>query len=119
MKPVTVDMLKAHLMVASFTAMGAEVLVCLALLVLPVSQHALSSTPFQVLAFAVIASGVVVTRQLAHAAFELAIRDHHAIPASRVTAMVPPVALASDCPRLWLVILHLRFTGRPFVLAKY
>lgn len=116
MKPATVDMLRAHLLVASLTAMGAEVLACLALLVLPVSQSAFSSTPFRLLAVAVILSGVIVTRQFAHAAFELALQGHFATVANRRSR---PVAIAVDCPRRWLVILHLRLTGRAFVLAGH
>ncbi|EIF31079.1 hypothetical protein BCh11DRAFT_06595 [Burkholderia sp. Ch1-1] len=115
MKPVTVDMLRAHLLVASLTAMGTEVLVCLGLLLLPVSQHAFNSTPFRLLAIAVIVSGVIVTRQFAHAAFELAREGHYATGAGRPAR---PFAIASNCPRRWLVILHLRLTGRPFVLAE-
>jgi hypothetical protein len=96
--------------------MGAEVLACLALLVLPVSQHALSSMPFQLLAVAVIVSGVIVTRQFAHAAFQLALQGHYATGTNRLAR---PVAIASDCPRRWLVILHLRLTGKAFVLAEH
>ena len=116
MKPVTVDMLRAHLLVASLTAMGAEVLACLVLLVLPVSQNDLGSMPFRLLAAAVIVGGVIVTRQFAHAAFELALQGHYATGAGRSARVV---AIASNCPRRWLVILHLRLTGRPFVLAGH
>ena len=84
MKPVTVDMLRAHLMAASLTAMGTEVLALLALLVLPISQQLFSSTSFQLLALALIVSGVVVMRQIAQAAFDLAIQGRHATrPAGR------------------------------------
>ncbi|REG58221.1 hypothetical protein B0G80_0869 [Paraburkholderia sp. BL6669N2] len=116
MKPATVDMLRAHLMVASLTAMGAEVLACVALLVLPVSQSAFSSMSFRLLAIAVIFSGVIVTRQFAHAAFELALQGRFATGVSRPSR---PVAIAANCPRRWLVILHLRLTGRAFVLAEH
>lgn len=116
MKPATVDMLRAHLMVASLTAMGAEVLAFLALLVLPVSHNAFSSMPFRLLAIAVIATGVVVTRQFAQAAFELALQGRYAIGTHRLAR---PVAIASDCPQRWLVVLHLRLTGRAFVLAEH
>ena len=116
MKPVTVDMLRAHLMAASLTAMGAEVLIGLALLVLPIAPQTLSSTVFRLLALAVIVSGVIVIRQFAHAAFELALQSHHAAPENWP---VRPVSIAANCPRRWLVILHLRLTGRPFVLAGH
>ncbi|WP_408340874.1 MULTISPECIES: hypothetical protein [Paraburkholderia] len=113
MKPVTVDMLRAHLMAATITAMGTEVLALLALLVLPVSQQVFSSTLFRFLALALIVSGVIVMRQFAHAAFDLAIEGRHAMPAGR------PILIEADCPRRWFVILHLRCTGRPFVLAGH
>jgi hypothetical protein len=116
MKPVTVDMLRAHLMVASLTAMGAEVFVCLALLVLPISPHAFSSAPFRLLAVALIISGVVVTREFAQAAFEFALQGRYVTQTGRSAW---GVALAPGCPRRWLVILHLRLTGRPFVLAEH
>jgi hypothetical protein len=113
MKPVTFDMLRAHLMAATLTAMGAEVLVLLALLVLPVSQQVFSSTRFQFLALALIVSGVIAMRQFAHAAFNLAFQGRHATLAGR------PILIEADCPRRWFVILHLRCTGRPFVLAAH
>lgn len=116
MKPVTVDMLRAHLMVASLTAMCAEMLACLALLVLPMSQDAFGSAPFRLMAVAVIIGGVILTRQFAHAAFELALHEHHATSCGRATQAV---TIAPDCPRRWLVVLHLRLTGRPFVLALH
>ncbi|SOE73735.1 hypothetical protein SAMN05446635_4985 [Burkholderia sp. OK233] len=113
MKPVTTDMLRAHLMAASLTAMGTEALALLALLVLPVSQQVFSSTGFQLLALALIVSGVIVMRQFAQAAFELAIQGHYATSTGR------PVLIEADCPRRWFVVLHLRCTGKPFVLAGH
>ena len=114
MKPVTVDMLRAHLLVASLTAVGTEVLVCLALLVLPVSSHMFGSTSFRLLALALIVGGVIVTREFAQAAFDSALSHHYVLPAGQLAT---PVAVAADCPRRWLVVLHLRLSGQPFVLA--
>lgn len=114
MKPLTVDMLRAHLIVASFTALCAQLLACVALLLLPVSQQLFSSTPFRLLAIAAIVSGVIVTREFAQAAFESALQSRHA---TTHDAHAHDVAIASDCPQCWLVVLHLRLTGRPFVLA--
>jgi hypothetical protein len=116
MKPVTVDMLRAHLLVASLTAAGAEAVLCIALLVLPVSQQFFMTTSFRLLAIAVIVGGVIVTREFAHAAFEFAVKNHHTMTAGHDAF---PVEVASDCPRRWLVVLHLRLTGRPFVLAAH
>ncbi|CAB3789369.1 hypothetical protein [Pararobbsia alpina] len=114
MKPVIVDMLRAHLMAASITAVVLEALVSLALLVLPISEQVFASTSFRLIALAAIISGVLVLREWAYAAFEFAVKSHHASSESLPTR---PVSVAANCPRRWLVILHLRFTGRPFVLA--
>ncbi len=118
MKPVTVDMLRAHLLVASLTAVGAEALVCVALLVLPVPQRFFSSTSFRLLAIAVIVGGVIVAREFAQAAFESAIEKHYAM-AGRPVGVASRFAVEADCPRRWLVVLHLRLTGKPFVLAGH
>jgi len=116
MKPATIDMLRAHLLVASLTAAGAEALLCIALPVLPVSRTFFSSMSFRLFALTLIIGGVVVAREFAHAAFELAVKHHQAIPAR---AGAWQVAAATDCPRHWLVVLHLRLTGQPFVLAAH
>ena len=95
--------------------MGTEVLALLALLILPVSQQAFSSIQFRLLALAVIVSGVIVIRHLAHAAFDLAVQRRH------VTAYIQisrPVSVTNNFPLRWLVILHLRFTGKPFTLTE-
>jgi hypothetical protein len=113
MKSVTIDILRAHLMAASLTAVAAEVPVLLALLILPVSPQIFSSTSFQFLALALIVSGVVAMRQIARAAFDLAIQGHYATRGGQ------PVLIDADCPRRWFVVLHLRFTGKPFVLAGH
>ncbi|KAA1012020.1 hypothetical protein FVF58_12940 [Paraburkholderia panacisoli] len=113
MKPATADMLRAHLLVASLTAAGAEAVVCIALLVSPVSQQFFVTMPFRLLAIAVIVGGVIVTREFAQAAFEFSVKSH---PTMRAAS---PVEVTADCPRRWLVILHLRLTGRSFVLAGH
>ena len=116
MKPVTADTLRAHLMVASLTALAADVLACLTVAVLPGAQHLFVSASFRLAALAVMAGGVIVVRQLGQAAFELALADRHASPAG---SHARPILIAADCPRLWLVILHLRLTGKPFVLRGH
>ncbi|WP_176058406.1 hypothetical protein [Paraburkholderia sp. BCC1876] len=120
MKPLTVDMLRAHLIVASFTALCAQLLACVALLLLPVSQQLFSSTPFRLLAVAAIVSGVIVTREFAQAAFDSALQSRHVTShEAHAHAHARCVAIAADCPQCWLVVLHLRLTGRPFVLAAH
>jgi hypothetical protein len=122
MKPVTVDILRAHLPVASLTAMGAEAVVCTAQLVLPVPERFFVSMLFRLFAIAVIIGGVIAVREFAQAAFRFAIERRHASPARQSMLSAWPartVAVASDCPRRWLVILHLRLTGTPFVLPGH
>ncbi|MEC5409092.1 hypothetical protein VOM14_26425 [Paraburkholderia sp. MPAMCS5] len=116
MKPATVDMLRAHLMVASLTALAADVLACVTVAVVPGAQHPFVSSTFRLIALAFMASGVIVTRQAAHAAFHLAVEKCHASAASLYSW---PVAVASDCLRRWLVILHLRLTGKPFMAGVH
>ncbi|MFT4070103.1 hypothetical protein [Paraburkholderia sp.] len=116
MKPATIDMLRAHLLVASLTAAGIEALLCIAWPVLPVSRAFFASTSFRLFALALIVGGVLVAREFAHAAFELAVQRHHAIPAASGAWQV---AAAAECPRRWLVVLHLRLTGQPFVLSGH
>ncbi|WP_392393485.1 hypothetical protein [Paraburkholderia caledonica] len=116
MKPATVDMLRAHLMVASLTALAADVLACVTVAALPGAQHLFVSATFRFAALAMVAGGVIVARQIAQAAFHLAVADRYANVAGLYAR---PVAVAPDCPRLWLVILHLRLTGTPFVLRGH
>jgi hypothetical protein len=116
MKPVTVDMLRAHLLVASLTAAAAEMFVFIAVLVLPVSPQFFGGAPFRLFALAVIVGGVIVTREFAGAAFESAIASHRMTLAGRCAR---PIEVTQDCPRRWLVVLHLRLTGQPFVLAGH
>ncbi|WP_233801668.1 hypothetical protein [Paraburkholderia sp. HP33-1] len=116
MKRVTIDMLRAHLLVASLTAVGAEALLCVALPVLPVSESFFGSTSFRMFALVLIVGSVVVAREFAQVAFEFAVRRDYAIRAVRDAW---PAVIAANCPRRWLVVLHLRLTGQPFVLAEH
>jgi hypothetical protein len=118
MKTLTVDMLRAHLLVASLTAVGAEALVCVTLLVLPVSQQFFGSASFRLFAIAVIVGAVIAAREFAQTAFESAIEKHHAEPLNRCAWPVE-FAVRADCPRRWLVVLHLRLAGKPFVPAGH
>jgi hypothetical protein len=115
MKAVTVDMLRTHLMAASVTAMGAETIALLALVVTPVSPQTLNSLPFRLLAIAIVIIGVIVIRRVARVAFDLAIARHHVTP---YMSNSWPMLVLTDRPWRWLVILHLRLRGRPFALAE-
>ncbi|MGF6778865.1 hypothetical protein [Paraburkholderia sp. GAS334] len=117
MKPVTVDMLRAHLITASLAAMCIQVILLLSLPLFDVSESSLESLPFRLAAMVSIVCGVALTRQIASMSFSRALQSHHATfrtPASK-GAMV---SVASNCPLRELVILHLRFSGRSFELVK-
>jgi hypothetical protein len=116
MKPVTIDMLRAHLLVASLTAAGTEALLCIALPVLPVSDAFFASASFRLFVIALMVGGVVIAREFSQVAFEFAVRRNFAFRAVREAW---PVAIAANCPRRWLVVLHLRLTAQPFVLAEH
>ncbi|MDH6151291.1 hypothetical protein OKW46_005216 [Paraburkholderia sp. WSM4179] len=116
MKRVTIDMLRAHLLVASLTAAATEALLCIALPVLPVPDAFFASASFRLFALALIIGGVVIAREFAEVAFEVAVRRDYAI---RAAVGASPAVIAANCPRRWLVVLHLRLTGQPFVLAGH
>jgi hypothetical protein len=115
MKPVTVDMLRAHLMTASLMAMILEAVALTSLFVFHVSEGTIRSTTFRLLAIAVIVGGVLVTRRLACLAYKVAVKNRHAICRGQRTLLV---SVLPDCPRRPLVILHLRLTGIPFELSR-
>ncbi|WP_233849169.1 hypothetical protein [Paraburkholderia sp. HD33-4] len=116
MKRVTIDMLRAHLLVASLTAAGTEALLCTALPVLPVSDAFFTAVSFRLFALALIIGGLVIAREFAGVAVEGAVRRDYAI---RAAGGAWPAVIAANCPRRWLVVLHLRLTGQPFVLAGH
>ncbi|MBW9107805.1 hypothetical protein [Paraburkholderia phenoliruptrix] len=116
MKPVTADMLRAHLLVASFTALVADVFACVIVAVAPRTQHLLVSSGFRLAALVMMAGGVIVARQMGQTAFKLAVAHRYAIGAG---IHAQPVRVASGCPRRWLVILHLRLAGKPFVVNEH
>jgi hypothetical protein len=113
MKTVTLDMLRAHLKTASITAIVMEFLIWLASNFIPISEQTLNSTTFRLAALATVISGVIVVRYRAHAAFHLAIKRSHVTP---YISPSRPVSVKSNCRGRWLVVLHLRSTGRQFVL---
>ncbi|MFM0220295.1 MULTISPECIES: hypothetical protein [Paraburkholderia] len=116
MKPITVDMLRAHLMVASLTAVVAEVFACMMVVLLPAAQHVFGSGAFRLASLRMMAGGVIVAHQLAWGAFQRAVEGRYA---SAADANARRIEVVPGCPRVWLVILHLRLTGKPFVLSGY
>src|SRR3569833_4513472 len=69
MKPATVDMLRAHLMVASLTALAADVLACVTVAALPGAQHLFVSAAFRFAALVLVVGGVFVVRLVVLVAF--------------------------------------------------
>ncbi len=109
MKPVTVDMLRAHLMAAALTAMIMEAVTLASFFLFDFAEGAFRSMTFRLLGVAVIICG------LAYLAFGVAVKSRHATCRNQQSALI---SVSPDCPRRQLVILHLRLTGKPFELAQ-
>ncbi len=113
-KSVTVDMLRAHLLMAALAAMVVQVAALASLLLLGISESVFDSAAFRVSCVLVIVVGILAARHIAHFAFGGAVKSGHAVCCDQRTRRI---SVASDCPRRHLVILHLRLTGIPFELA--
>lgn len=113
-KFVTVDMLRAHLLTAAFTAMVVQVASLASLLLFGVAESVFDSSAFRASCVLAIIAGTLVARRVAHVAFSGAMKSHHATCCNRPMKCI---SVASDCPRRLLVILHLRLSGIPFELA--
>src|SRR5258708_40045352 len=69
MKPVTVDMLRAHLMAAALTAMIMEAVTLASFFLFDFAEGAFRSMTFRLLGVAVIICGVLVARRVAYLPF--------------------------------------------------
>ncbi|CAG4892781.1 hypothetical protein LMG31841_02625 [Paraburkholderia saeva] len=116
MKPAVVDMLRAHLLTASLAAMCLQ-LIALVSLLFDVSEAALESVPFRLLATGCVVTSVLLTRHVASMSFSRALHSRHATYRA-ASAQGGVVSVASNCPLRKLVILHLRMNGRPFELLQ-
>jgi len=112
MKPSTVEMLRACLLVVSLAATLIEAVVLVALGVFDVPARVFEAAPFRVGVLVVVALTLVVVRKLARAAFRAALSNRHAIVSD---AGCQTVCVSADCPLRLLVIFHLRLNRARFV----
>ena len=115
-QPPSRKTLTAALLIDSWVVLSAWPVHGFELLAVPVMRPHVPPPVNDVDVILTMPDGVIVVRQLGQAAFELALADRHASPAG---SHARPILIAADCPRLWLVILHLRLTGKPFVLRGH
>lgn len=108
MKPATIDMLRAYLMTTSLAAVVTEVLVLVALFGFGMPEYTVHSIAFRVGVVIAVAIIVLVTRQLAQAAFRSAVSNHYATFCGGSQS----ISVSRRCPVRQLVILHLRFIRR-------
>jgi len=112
MKHTTVEMIRAHLVTASIAATTIDVAVVSLLFFFRFPEAEFETASFRLLMFALLLAAVLTTRHVAQRAFRAALRQHYA-------RFVGPdsggVAVSAMCPARSLVILHLHFTGVPYV----
>ena len=105
MKPSTVEMLRAYLLVVALAATVTDAFVLVALGVFGVPEHLFEAAPFRIGVLIAIALTLVVTRNFVRSAFRAALASRHAVV--RDTAC-QTVSVSADCPFRLLVIFHLR-----------
>jgi hypothetical protein len=113
MKQTTIDMLRVHLMAASLCAVCIEVGMVIAHL-FGVADHSFQNLWFRLAGLAFIVCCVTAVRCIAHLAFDKALKRDYASGA-RVPCEL--VRVSVKCPWLALVVLHLRFTSKPYALV--
>jgi hypothetical protein len=112
MKQTTVEMIRAHLVTASVAAMAIDVTVVSLLFFHKFPATMFETASFRVLTFTLLLAAVLMTRRAAGMAFRAALRRRHA---RFVGPQGAAVCVSKMCPARRLVILHLHFTGMPYV----
>jgi hypothetical protein len=112
MKPTTVEMIRAHLVTASIAATTIDVAVVSLLFFFRFPESAFETNSFRALTFTLLLAAVLTTRHVARRAFRAALRQRHA---RFVGPHSDSVCVSEICPARTLVILHLHFTGVPYV----
>lgn len=115
MKPTIPDMLRAYLIPASLGAALLETVILFAYALFRVSDSAFQTLSFRLTAAGVVVMVIAVTRQRAYIAFRRAVSERYACchgPAGET------IYLSPACPERSLVMLHLRFSRRSFMLAS-
>jgi hypothetical protein len=105
-------MIRAHVVTASVAATAIDVAVVSLLFFCKFPESMFETASFRVLTFTLLLAVVLATRHAAHIAFRAAIRRRHA---RFVGPQEDAVSVSSMCPARRLVILHLDFTGMPYV----
>lgn len=114
MNPSTMDMLRAYLTTASLASVFIATLALAALEVFGISDEAFQAPAFRAGAFAAVIYLVLLTKKAAELAFHTAVANRHS---TRIEALSHSISVSRRCPRLQLVILHLRFSRRLFDLV--
>jgi hypothetical protein len=112
MKQTTVEMIRAHLVTASIAATTIDVAVVSLLFFFRFPEAAFETASFRMLMFTLLLAAVLTTRHVARLAFRAALRQHYA---RFVGPDSDSVSVSARCPARRLVILHLHFTGVPYV----
>lgn len=115
MKQTTVEMIRAHVVTASVAATAIDVAVVSLLFFCKFPESMFETATFRALTFTLLIAAVFLTRHAAHRAFRAAIRRRHA---RFVGPQEDAVCVSSMCPSRRLVILHLHFTGVPYVCVN-
>ncbi|BCF97129.1 hypothetical protein PPGU19_016980 [Paraburkholderia sp. PGU19] len=112
MKQTTVQMIRAHLVTASVAATAIDICVVSLLLFCKFPQTLFETATFRELTFGLLLAAVLITRRAARMAFRAAVKRHHA---HFIGPRRDAVCVSAICPARGLVILHLHFTGMPYV----
>jgi len=105
MKPSTVDMLRAWLLVASLSATLIDAVVLIALGCFGMPERAFESASFRWGVVAAVALTLAMMRMLARLAFDAAIAGRHATVSDSACQIV---SISADCPFRLLVLFHVR-----------
>jgi hypothetical protein len=114
MHRTTTVMLRTYLRTASAMAGIIQVGAIGAIVFLRIPASAMESSGFRVWALAGIIVGTAVVRQLSRLAFQRAMQNQVA----SVGDSRSPIVIASGCPLVTLVLLHLKFARREFVVDR-
>lgn len=113
MLPSMVGRVRANLLVASLAASLVQIFSLLCILLFGIPERIFVSEPFEFAAMSFVVGIVIAVHVLANAAFHSAHeRGYLTVWGGKHGA----VSLSSRCPRLSLVVLHLRFGSRRIVL---
>ncbi len=108
-------MLRAYLIPASLGAALLEMVILFAYGLFRVSDSAFQTVSFRLAAAAMVVLVIAITRHRAYVAYQRAVNGRYACchgPAGET------IYLSPACPDRSLVMLHLRFSRRSFMLAR-